>query len=469
MKSPLKSLQARILAVLAASIILCWAGVLVVFLAYTARGQTGLWDSELEAIGTKIFYSIPSDFSADPGSLARREAIVPPERQDARDRAMMEGEHLAFQVWLNRKQLVVRAPGSPATALRPDFGDGFASTLAEGKRWRVFVISDATGKVQVQVGILQSMLDAELRQRAFGSLGIATLLLVWVGTVMWFALRHSLKPVFAIQEAVRQRQRFDLTPLPVAALPTELRPLVESFNHLLGQVDQAVEVERRFIGDAAHELRTPLAALQAQAQVALRAQTAAEKDAALVKLLTVAERSTRLSEQLLDMARLNAGVIASRQAPADLGELIVHVSREFDVYARQNNRLIMVQTSHCVIHCDIDDIGILLRNLVDNALRYTAEGGRVRMSCSHVVENGANRVCLEVADDGPGVPENEREAVFQRFYRGSGSSGRGSGIGLSLVAGIAQLHRAEIRLCAGLDGRGLGIRILFPALPDELA
>jgi signal transduction histidine kinase len=283
-----------------------------------------------------------------------------------------------------------------------------------------------------------------------------------VGAGVWYPLRQSLKPVFAIEELVRKRQKFDLTPLPVERLPTELRPLIESFNHLLEQVDQAVEVERRFIGDAAHELRTPLAALHAQAQVALRADTIDEKDAALTKLLAVAERSTRLSEQLLDMARLNAGVIVSKQAPADLGELIVHVGREFDMYAQQHNRLIVLQTSSCYINCDIDEIGILLRNLIDNALRYTPDGGCVRISCNIWAEASQSYVLLEVADDGPGVPEREREAIFTRFHRVSINGGRGSGIGLSLVAGIAQLHRARVKVGTGLGGHGLGIRFLFP-------
>ncbi|CAM3405655.1 ATP-binding protein [Polaromonas hydrogenivorans] len=454
----MKSLQGRILAVLAASIILCWVVVLTVLVAYIARGNTGIWDRELKAVGARIFYSIPREIGNDPEKLLRKNATT----LQARDEQMMANEDLTFQVWVNQA-LAVRAPDSPATALRPDFSDGFSTSLVEGWYWRVYGMSDSTGKVQVQVGKRQSTLNRDLRRKAFAALGIATVLLALVGALMWYAVRRSLRPVFAIQKAVGARQKFDLTPLPVGILPLELQPLIESFNHLLTQVDQAVEVERRFIGDAAHELRTPMAALQVQAQVALRAKTLAEKDAALVKLLAVAERSARLSEQLLDMARLNAGVIVSKPAVADMGELIVHVSREFDVHAQQHQRQIVLRTSTSHINCDIDEIGILLRNLIDNALRYTQDGGQVRISCAPGIHHAAGQVCLEVADDGPGVAQAEHALIFDRFYRAAGSSGRGSGIGLSLVSRIVQLHRATIQTGTGLNGRGFGVRIFFPA------
>ena len=130
--------------------------------------------------------------------------------------------------------------------------------------------------------------------------------------------------------------------------------------------------------------------------------------------------------------------------------------------AQQQRRAIILALTPCPIECDVDEIGILLRNLLDNALRYTTEGGRVKLSCGYRNDAGLERVCLEVADDGPGVPEAEHEAIFRRFHRVAGNGGRGSGIGLSLVAGIAQLHEATIETGIGLDGRGFSVRVLFP-------
>jgi signal transduction histidine kinase len=239
----------------------------------------------------------------------------------------------------------------------------------------VFSLADSTGQFNVQVAMRHDVIDGEIRHKTFGALGLTTLLLAIAGLLMWFAVAKSLRPLTALEATVRSRRKFDLTPLPVAQLPNEIRPLVESFNHLLDQLDQAMQGERRFIGDAAHELRTPLSALQAQAQVALRATTVADKDAALVKLLAVAERSTRLSDQLLDLARMDSGVNAPQKTLADLSELIMHVSQEFDMQAQQQRRSIILALTPCPIECDVDEIGILLRNLLDNALRYTPKTG----------------------------------------------------------------------------------------------
>ena len=449
----IRSLKGRVLLVLGAAITLCWIAALGVLLAYTLRGQSDRWDSKLQAIGTKILTSIPSNAKLKPSF---------DQGLQLRDENMPRDVSLTFQVWTNRKNLLVRASDSPHKPLLPSFQDGFTSSTVNGERWRVFSVSDSTGEVSVQVAVRHSVIDQEIRHKIFAMMGLTTLLLTVAGLLMWFAVTRSLRPLTTLQAAVRSRRKFDLTPLPVAQLPTEIRPLVESFNHLLDQLDQAMQGERRFIGDAAHELRTPLSALQAQAQVALRASTTAEKDAALVKLLTVAERSTRLSDQLLDLARMDAGVHGPQKILADLSELILHVSQEFDMQAQQQRRAIILALTHCPIECDVDEIGILLRNLLDNALRYTPEGGRVKVSCGYRDEAGQGRVCLEVADDGPGVPEAEHEAIFRRFHRVAGNGGRGSGIGLSLVAGIAQLHEAAIETGTGLDGKGFSVRVLFP-------
>jgi len=456
----LKSLHGRMIMVIAATIVLCWAVALAVLFVYLTHNKNSIWDDKLRTIATRILLTIP-------GENRLRVMRPPGNGLQLRDEEPPESEALAFQVWLHGRQLVVRSHGAPETALRPDFAEGVTTTVIAGERWRVYSVSDKAGRVYVQVGNLHSVVDAELRQEALTALVLNTLLLLLVGALMWFVVRHSLKPVVALGAAMRNRRSFDLTPLTPELLPRELHPLVASFNHALRQLDEAVEGERRFIGDAAHELRTPLSALQAQAQIALRAPTAAEKDVALAKLLTVVERSARLSEQLLDLARLNAGANAPKHAPADLGALVMHVVHEFDIHALQQVRTILLDVRPCTIRCDIDEIGILLRNLMDNALRHAPKGGRVRVSCGQEAGTAPpqeRRAYLEVADDGPGVPASERTAIFKRFHRVAGAPSRGSGIGLSLVAGIAQVHRATIETGAGLDGRGLGIRVMFPAL-----
>lgn len=453
-----RSLNAQFVLVIIGVTALFWMIAVAVVLTKLSLNRTSTWDERLAAIATQLLVTIPADGHFD--SRTEPSLTLPPRLDRVRG-------PLAFQVWVDRSRLLASTPGAPRTALRPDFVDGPLSTHVESRKWRVYSASDSTGRVTVQVGNLQSVVDADMRHKAMGEVVQATLLLVIVGITMWIVTRSALKPVRALGEAMHRRPHFDFTPLPLDGLPKELSPLVESFNHVLQQLDEAIEGERRFIGDAAHELRTPLSTMQGQAEIALREDDPKEKDEALRKLLTVAQHSTRLSEQLLDLARINAGAKAPRRAPADLSQLVQHVAQEFEVHASQHERSLFLNLASCTILCDIDEIGILLRNLLHNAMRYTAEGGHVLIRCGNVTPAQAGdppTVFLEVADNGPGVPAADRDAIFERFHRVANTPVRGIGIGLSLVAGIVASHRAVIQTGTGLEGRGLLVRVTFPGI-----
>jgi signal transduction histidine kinase len=453
-----RSINAQLILAIIGVTALFWLIVVAVVLTKTSINRSSTWDERLEAITTQLLVTIPADSHFD-----EREGpgLTLPRSLDA-----LRGP-LVFQIWIDRSRLLANTPGGPETPLRSDFADGPVSTRVEGKKWRVYSASDSTGRVTVQVGNLQSVVDADFRNKAADEVIQTTILLMIVGVIMWIVTLGALKPVRALGAAMHRRPRFDFTPLPLEGLPRELHPLVESFNHLLHQLDEAIEGERRFIGDAAHELRTPLSTLQGQAEIALRETNPHEKDAALRKLLVVAQRSTRLSEQLLDLARINAGAKAPKHAPADLSKLVQHVAQEYEVYASQNQRSLFLDVSSCSILCDIDEIGILLRNLLHNAMRYTAEGGNILVRCGYVPvaqAAEASSVFLEVADNGPGVPAAEHDAIFERFHRVASTPVRGSGIGLSLVAGIAKVHNATIHTGTGLENRGLMVRVVFPGI-----
>jgi signal transduction histidine kinase len=306
-----------------------------------------------------------------------------------------------------------------------------------------------TGEPSEPAGILTAMV-------------LNTAELALVGIVMWIAMVITLRPLKTMSDGLSQRSAFDSTPLAVQSIPDEVRPLIVAFNSLLNRVEVAMRSERQFIADAAHELRTPLAALHVHAEVALRATTASAKDEALVKLLDVSHRTQRLAEQLLDLARLEAGLHSTGFNDSDLGSLARHVISEFRIQAEARGTNITLSGEACMVRCDVDEIGILLRNLIDNAMRHGGEFGTVEVTCAYRQRGGVRRATLEVRDDGPGVPELEREAIFQRFYRVAGSTARGSGIGLSLVAGIAELHGASIETEASHNDRGLVVRIVFP-------
>lgn len=458
-----RSIKAQMILVIIGVTAVFWTIVVTVVLTKTSTNRSSTWDERLEAIATQLLVTIPAN-----GNLALFEGprlTLPKALETVRG-------PLVFQIWIDRSRLLANTPGGPETPLRPDFSDGPMSIHIEGQKWRVYSASDSTGRVTVQIGNLHSVVDADFRHQAVEEVIQTTILLMIVGVVMWIVTFIALKPVRAVGQAMHHRPRFDFTPLPLDALPQELHPLVASFNRLLQQLEETIEGERRFIGDAAHELRTPLSTLQGQAEIALREQNLQEKDAALRKLLAVVQRSTRLSEQLLDQARISASGKAPKRISAELRTLAQHVVDEFEVYASQNQRSLFVDLSACTIQCDIDEIGILLRNLLHNSMRYTTVGGSVVVRCGYMpsaMPGGESAIFLEVADDGPGVPDTERDAIFKRFHRSASTSVNGSGIGLSLVASIAESHGATIQTDTGLKNRGFRVRVIFPGMAPSHA
>ena len=240
---------------------------------------------------------------------------------------------------------------------------------------------------------------------------------------------------------ILRRQPQDQTLVPLAGMPAELRPFIDSINQLLERQRATVEREREFLANAAHELRTPLAALSAQAELVARSPDTPQR-AAVDKLRTVAIRTGRLTEQLLDQARTDT-LCDSVPETLRLDQLANMIARDYEAAAQRKQQRIVLDTQPCAVMGNLDALGVLLRNLLDNALRYTPAGGQVMVSCRDRQDGGA---VLKVADNGPGIAPQERQRVFDRFHRVAGSGERGSGIGLALVAQIARRHGADITL-----------------------
>ena len=451
------SLRGRLVGTLLTIFVAIWLAVGIYACTQIAQARSGSMDDELGEIARIVLLSMPSDI----GSVS----------STASNLALPSGEsahfdklgRLSFQVWVKpRREMVVRSAESASTALKSDFEDGVATVTIGGEDWRVYAISDARGEIQVQVGEPTSALFDELKDALYYALGVSFLALMLVGLALKGVVRWSLKPVVTIQSAITSRDALDLTPLPDKGLPDEVRPLVVSFNRLLSRLDGTLQAERRFFTEAAHELRTPLAVLLTHAQVAQRARTLEEARGALDQLTRGVERSARLSQQLLDSARLNVEKYAGEQVPVELADIVAVVTHEFEIMAGQKKQSIALHTEPGIVQGNVDELGILVRNLLDNALRYAGEGAHVAVRC--VREE--NFVRLQVLDDGPGVAESERARIFDRFYRGSGNAERGSGIGLALVSRISQLHDANVITGCGLQGRGFGITVSFQAIED---
>ncbi|MCF7750139.1 hypothetical protein KQ945_05245 [Bacillus subtilis subsp. subtilis] len=297
------------------------------------------------------------------------------------------------------------------------------------------------------------------------ALALNTLQLLAIGFLLGGSVVVSLRPLKRLSAEVAGRLPSETTPIPQDDVPSEIAPLIGAFNTLLARVDHALRSERDFIAQAAHELRTPMSALHTYAEAALMQQDPVARDALLRQLIAACLRTSRLADQLLDQARLEAGPQPGQWVEVDAPQLVRHLLGEFSVQANLQLISLYPRLSPCRIRCDVDAIGILLRNLVDNAMRHGGVQGIVEVSTGYQGRGEALQPYLEVLDDGPGIAESERSRVFERFYRTPGTAAQGSGIGLSLVATIAAQHGAEITCGAGANGRGVRVRVVFPAVP----
>lgn len=286
--------------------------------------------------------------------------------------------------------------------------------------------------------------------------GLALVLVVAVG--------FSLRPLQRLANDVARRAPDRLTPIDGTDTPREIVPLIERLNQLFGEIDRALQNERRFTADAAHELRTPLAALQAQAQVALAANDDAERRHALNQILVGCDRASHLVAQLLTLARLDAGqALTLRQL--DLHPLAGEVLAELAGEAIAQGCELVLGEGAARIRGDATLLQAALRNLVGNALKHGAPG-QIEIS----IQLQGAEAALTVSDDGRGIPAAERETVQQRFHRGTSAdfhdANSGSGLGLSIVRRIVELHGGRLRLDDGPGGKGLSVSISLPLATD---
>ena len=440
------SLRRRLLVLLSGTVLLAWTAT-ALFSYFDARHEIGeMLDAQLAQSAGLIAAQLEHEIDDD------RSGTVP--RQYKQERK------IAFQVWDRSDALLLRSASAPETRLS-ERDEGYADAVIDGKRWRIFSRRDESGRYVVQVGERYELRD-ELAESVAGHLmhPLAVALPV-LALLIWFAVGAGLAPLGRLAAEVGRRAPDNLAPLEESRTPREVRPLLGALNTLFARLRALLEQERRFTADAAHELRTPLAAVKTQAQVALGAVDAEERARALAHVVTGTDRAAHLVEQLLMLARLDPQTALAQARPASLRDLAAEcVAAQAPAAAQKNVGVGLAAEDDGLIAGDSTLLAVLLRNLVDNAVRYSPAGGEIEVSIGR--EDGT--VVLRVTDNGPGIPEAERSRVFERFYRVLGSGEEGSGLGLSIVKRIADLHRASIALAAGPGGRGLKMSVAFPAV-----
>jgi two-component system OmpR family sensor kinase len=409
------------------------AGALVAFGVYrTAYDQANeLFDYQLQQMG-----------------IALRDRIFEGGESTAIDR-----DDFLIQVW--------RADGavvfvSSARVVPPVLAPvGLSTVASESGDWRVYRI-DAQNQI-VQVAQPMSLRGERAAKGALRVLVPLIVALPLLAVLIWVVVGRGLAPLTGLAHSLATRGPRALGPLPEAGLPGEVRPLVAALNDLLTRLGRALDRERGFIADAAHELRTPLAAVGLQLQVLERVPEGPEREQALARLKAGVQRSARLVQQLLELARQDEAVTERRPARVDLAAVAREVVVEQAPQAGARGIDLGLDASAAPIEGDAEGLRVALGNLVDNAIRNTPPGGKVDVR----VRTEGKEVIAEVLDTGPGIPPEERERVFDRFHRGGAGEGSGSGLGLAIVREIAGRHGATIELTDRVSEPGLCARMRF--------
>lgn len=363
---------------------------------------------------------------------------------------------VAFQIW-ERGRLRLHSANAPEERLSAR-DEGFSAATINGRGWRVFSTWDTSRRFLVQVAERDQARREMAAGMATGLLAPLFLALPVLGVLVWLSIARALRPLRTLGRQVQERAPDNVAPLAAGKVPVEVAPLVDNLNVLFGRVGRLIENERRFTADAAHELRTPLAALRTQAQVALGAQNDATRVHALHNVIVACDRAARLVEQLLTLARLEPEQLRGSTEACELRMLAGQTIAELAAEAVSRNVQIELAEGPPVrVEGDPALISVLIRNLVDNAVRYSPQGGKVRVEAA--LSNDAP--ALSVTDEGRGIPPEERSKVGQRFYRIIGTGETGSGLGLSIVHRVAEIHHATVALEEGPLGKGLRVTVTF--------
>ncbi len=364
---------------------------------------------------------------------------------------------VAFQIWSDKGKLLARSTTAPREPLT-DQTKGFSDRRIDGRSWRIYSKVDERHRHRILVAESYEARNAVGKELAKHLLTPLVIALPTLALGLVLLMRQRFKPLQRLATSIGQRSPDRLDPIAAADVPQEIQPIIEQTNRLLQRVSDSIEQERRFTADAAHEIRTPLAVIRTYAQVAAAAAENDERTRALTSVVQATDRATHLLAQLLTMARLDNDTLTGHFVNCDLRKIAVDVIAEITPQALEKKVEVMLDEGQAAwVRGEPALLAVLLRNLIDNAIRYSPAETFVAVT----IKRADGQVRLTVSDQGPGIPESERERVLSRFTRLGGSEAPGSGLGLSIALRIAQLHGAALVLQDGPGQYGLSVCASF--------
>lgn len=447
------SLQRRLLLYLLVCAPLVW-GVALYFSISRARHEVNeMFDTELIRLARQVQSTLSPAY---PGTTA----VLPPEpREGDKDAGDADVRDLAVAVW-NKEGRLMLADREGAQLQRLPQASGFVEQAVDGRNWRIYYLQSTDGNWLVAAGQGAYERDELVYGLTITQVVPWLLVLPILLAVMTWAVRRALSPMRQLTTQLRARDASDLQPVPDERAPAELKPLLGAMNGLFARIEELLVRERRFTADAAHELRTPLAVLRAQWDVVRGATSSAEREQAEQKLSTGLDRMARLVTQMLSLSRVESGVTPAMKAEINWPAIVEHA---------MSDCLALAERRHIELACEWPPRGqhpmplfgdehlltVLLRNLLDNAVRYAPAGTGVTLR--------VGREHLELENEGPPLPPEQLARMGERFYRPDGQAELGSGLGVSIVRRIAQLHGLEVVFGTGAGDRGVKVVLQFDA------
>ncbi len=341
---------------------------------------------------------------------------------------------------------------------------GFIDVTENGDTWRYFVMKSDRHGVLLEVTQHYQPRQELITEISWQLLMPFLVMLPVMTLLIWAGIGRGLKPLRKAARDIAKRTPANLKPIDIENSPGEIQPLIDALNQLFERLTYAMDSERRFTMDAAHELRTPLAAIKTQAQVALRSSDEKERQLAVQQVVTGVDRSSHLVRQLLVLARVDPDVSVQEYEKIDLNGILSQTVSELSGMAQTHQVQVCPELSdgQPVILGQRELIGVLIRNLLDNAIRYSPQGSSVQCT----IKVTSTHASIVIRDEGPGISEAGMQRMFDRFYRGLGTGQTGSGLGLSIVKRIAELHNAEITTRSRTaSDPGLTVSVSFPLAP----
>lgn len=437
------SLRLRLFAALLLATSLIWLAAVVWIYLGSRREVEHVLDTRLQE-AARMVVSLASGLE--------RSATQPPEA--ALPKLGNYERQLSCQVWSLDGRMIAKSSGAPEQRLS-EARSGFSEPVIDGEAWRVFTVEDPTNGIRVMVGDRIGLRERLVADLIKGLMWPALLIAPLLGLLIWVSVGRGLRPLRRIAQDLSQREADDMRPVDVPNAPAEVRPLAAALNALFGKVEATRRHEREVTAFAAHELRTPLAGLKTQAQVALAATDPAVTREALHQIVAAVDRSARLVSQLLAMARLEAQSEPPAKTDLEIGRLLRRVT---DAYPRGQD--VRVSIGDCLSDVSVtaneECLELAIRNLHENALQHAPAGGVVAWTS----ENGS----LVVEDDGPGASDDELPSLGTRFFRGRNRSQAGSGLGLAIARIALQRTGAGLVLRNRPGHRGFRAEITLPQI-----